>query len=61
MNEPGVLSRLSGILASRGFNIDSLVVCATELKDLSRMTIVLQGDPPTIKQAKRQLEDLSKL
>ena len=41
-NEPGVLSRVSGILAARGFNIDSLVVCNTEVEDLSRMTIVLQ-------------------
>lgn len=42
-NEPGVLSRVSGILAARGFNIDSLVVCSTEVEDLSRMTIVLTG------------------
>jgi len=57
-NEPGVLSRVSGILAARGFNIDSLVVCNTEVEDLSRMTIVLQGQPGTIEQARRQLEDL---
>ncbi|KAF9008001.1 small subunit of acetolactate synthase-domain-containing protein [Cyathus striatus] len=42
-NEPGVLSRVSGILAGRGFNIDSLVVCRTEIRDLSRMCIVLNG------------------
>lgn len=57
-NEPGVLSRVSGILAARGFNIDSLVVCSTELADLSRMTIVLQGQDGVIEQARRQLEDL---
>lgn len=57
-NEPGVLSRVSGILAARGFNIDSLVVCNTEVEDLSRMTIVLQGQDGTIEQARRQLEDL---
>lgn len=57
-NEPGVLSRVSGILAARGFNIDSLVVCNTEVEDLSRMTIVLQGQAGTIEQARRQLEDL---
>ncbi|KAG0356183.1 hypothetical protein BGZ54_000815 [Gamsiella multidivaricata] len=34
-NEPGVLSRVSGILAGRGFNIDSLVVAKTEVADLS--------------------------
>ena len=57
-NEPGVLSRISGILAARGFNIDSLVVCSTEVEDLSRMTIVLQGQDGVIEQARRQLEDL---
>ena len=57
-NEPGVLSRLSGILAARGFNIDSLVVCKTEIEDLSRMTIVLTGQDGVVEQARRQLEDL---
>lgn len=57
-NEPGVLSRISGILAARGFNIDSLVVCSTEVSDLSRMTIVLQGLDGVVEQARRQLEDL---
>lgn len=57
-NEPGVLSRISGILAARGFNIDSLVVCSTEVPDLSRMTIVLQGQDGVVEQARRQLEDL---
>jgi acetolactate synthase-1/3 small subunit len=57
-NEPGVLSRISGILAARGFNIDSLVVCSTEVSDLSRMTIVLAGLDGVVEQARRQLEDL---
>lgn len=57
-NEPGVLSRISGTLAARGFNIDSLIVCNTEVKDLSRMTIVLQGQDSVIEQARRQIEDL---
>jgi acetolactate synthase I/III small subunit len=57
-NEPGVLSRVSGILAARGFNIDSLVVCNTEVEDLSRMTIVLSGQDSVVEQARRQLEDL---
>jgi acetolactate synthase-1/3 small subunit len=57
-NEPGVLSRVSGILAARGFNIDSLVVCSTEVADLSRMTIVLAGQDGVVEQARRQLEDL---
>jgi acetolactate synthase-1/3 small subunit len=57
-NEPGVLSRVSGILAGRGFNIDSLVVCRTEIRDLSRMCIVLNGQDGVVEQARRQLEDL---
>ncbi|GAM38932.1 hypothetical protein TCE0_034r10068 [Talaromyces pinophilus] len=57
-NEPGVLSRVSGILAARGFNIDSLVVCNTEVADLSRMTIVLRGLDGVVEQARRQLDDL---
>jgi acetolactate synthase-1/3 small subunit len=57
-NEPGVLSLVSGILAARGFNIDSLVVCSTEVEDLSRMTIVLTGQDGVVEQARRQLEDL---
>jgi len=57
-NEPGVLSRISGILAGRGFNIDSLVVCRTEIRDLSRMSIVLRGQDGVVEQARRQLEDL---
>lgn len=57
-NEPGVLSHVSGTLAARGFNIDSLVVCNTEVKDLSRMTIVLGGQDSVIEQARKQIEDL---
>lgn len=49
---------MSGILAARGFNIDSLVVCSTEVEDLSRMTIVLSGQDGVVEQARRQLEDL---
>lgn len=56
-----MLSRISGILAGRGFNIDSLVVASTEVNDLSRMTIVLRGHDDVIEQARRQLEDLVNL
>lgn len=57
-NEPGVLLSISGHLAARGFNIDSLVVCLTEVKDLSRMTIVIGGQDAVVEQARRQIEDL---
>lgn len=56
LNESGVLARVSGVLAGRGINIDSLVVSETEVPELSRSTIVLKaGD---VVQAKKQLEDL---
>lgn len=57
-NEPGVLSKVSGLLSARGFNIDSLSVSATDVRDLSRMYIVLRGAPAAMVQARRQLEDL---
>src|SRR6266446_3234286 len=43
-NVPGVLAHISGMLASRGYNIDSLAVGETENPDLSRMTFVIVGD-----------------
>src|SRR5262245_51891340 len=43
-NQPGVLAHISGMLASRGFNIDSLAVGQTEHHDLSRMTFVVHRD-----------------
>ncbi|KAJ3023278.1 hypothetical protein HKX48_003729 [Thoreauomyces humboldtii] len=55
-DEPGVLSHVSGTLAGRGFNIESLVVAKTEVPELSRMTIVLNGRRDIIDQAKKQLE-----
>ncbi|HIU99719.1 MAG TPA: acetolactate synthase small subunit [Candidatus Stercoripulliclostridium merdipullorum] len=54
-NRAGVLSRISGLIARRGFNIDSLTVCATENDDYSRMTIALTADERTLTQIKNQL------
>jgi acetolactate synthase-1/3 small subunit len=44
VNESGVLAGVATLLAGRGFNIDSLVVGRTEIPELSRMTIVINGD-----------------
>ncbi|MEK6235353.1 MAG: acetolactate synthase small subunit [Planctomycetales bacterium] len=55
-NVPGVLSNVSGMLASRGFNIISLAVGETESPDLSRMTFVVIGDDHVMQQARKQLE-----
>ena len=43
-NQPGVLAHVSGMFASRGFNIDSLAVGETEDPHLSRITVVVMGD-----------------
>lgn len=57
-NVPGVLAHISGMLASRGFNIDSLAVGETEQPDLSRMTFVVDGDDRTLEQVMKQLEKI---
>src|SRR5713226_562379 len=54
-NQPGVLAHISGMLASRGFNIDSLAVGETETPDLSRMTFVVRGDDAELEQVRKQL------
>ncbi|MFM7113826.1 MAG: acetolactate synthase small subunit [Planctomycetota bacterium] len=57
-NQPGVLAHVSGMLASRGFNIDSLAVGETEDKNLSRMTFVVRGDDRTVEQVGKQLSKI---
>jgi acetolactate synthase I/III small subunit len=57
-NVPGVLSHISGMLASRGYNIDSLAVGETEDPQLSRMTFVVVGDDRVLEQVRRQLEKI---
>jgi len=58
MNQPGVLAHVSGMLASRAFNIDSLAVGATENTDLSRITFVVNGDEKVLDQVRKQLEKI---
>jgi len=55
-NQPGVLAQISGMLASRGFNIDSLAVGETEEPNLSRMTFVVRGDDAVLEQVSKQLD-----
>jgi acetolactate synthase-1/3 small subunit len=55
-NQPGVLAHISGMLASRAFNIDSLAVGETENPDLSRMTFVVHGDDAVLEQVRKQLD-----
>jgi acetolactate synthase-1/3 small subunit len=57
-DEAGVLSRISSLFARRGFNIKSLAVGPAEKVGLSRITMVLSGDPHTMDQLTKQLYKL---
>ena len=57
-NQPGVLAHVSGMLASRGFNIDSLAVGETEDPQLSRMIFVVHGDDAVLEQVRKQLDKI---
>ncbi|WP_425408986.1 acetolactate synthase small subunit [Hyphococcus sp.] len=55
-NEPGVLSRVVGLISARGYNIESLTVAETDVeKHTSRITVVTNGTPAKIEQIKAQL------
>lgn len=57
-NVPGVLAHVSGMLASRGYNIDSLAVGETEDPRLSRMTFVVVGGNEVLDQVRKQLDKI---
>ncbi len=57
-NQPGVLAQVSGMFASRGFNIESLAVGPTETEAMSRITVVVKGDDKTLEQVRKQLEKI---
>jgi acetolactate synthase-1/3 small subunit len=57
-NQPGVLAHVSGMFASRGFNIESLAVGETEDPHLSRITVVVTGDDRHLEQVSKQLEKI---
>jgi len=57
-NEPGVLSRISGLFSGRGFNIESLCVAETTEPLVSRITLVTSGDMSIVEQIKKQLRKL---
>ncbi len=57
-DEPGVLSRISGLFSGRGFNIDSLSVATTADPEVSRITMVTNCDAQIIEQIKKQLHKL---
>jgi len=57
-DESGALSRIAGLFARRGFNIDSLAVGPAETKGQSRLTMVVEGDDQTLQQLSKQLDKL---
>ena len=57
-NSSGVLTRVSSLFARRGYNIDSLTVGPTNNPEISRMTVVAQGDQRILEQIEKQLRKL---
>lgn len=57
-NKSGVLSRVTGMISRRGFNIESLTVAPTEDETLSRMTIIVEADEVSFEQITKQLHKL---
>jgi acetolactate synthase-1/3 small subunit len=57
-NESGALSRVAGLFSSRGYNIESLSVSATDDPALSRLTLVTQGSDAVVQQIVNQLHKL---
>ena len=57
-NKFGVLARISGLFSARGYNIDSLSVGTTDDPQVSRMTIVVNGDDRVLEQVEKQLNKL---
>ena len=57
-NKPGVLTRIAGLFARRGFNIDTLAVGPTDDETLSRITLTLDGAMHPIDQVTKQLHKL---
>ena len=57
-NKPGVLTRIAGLFARRGFNIDTLAVGPTDDERISRITLTLDGAKHPIDQVTKQLHKL---
>lgn len=60
-NRTGVLRRISGLFGRRGYNIDSIVASATEDENLTRMTVVVDGDEYILDQVIKQLAKLHEI
>ncbi len=57
-DQPGVLMRIAGLFARRGFNIESLSVAQSETPGISRTTFTVSGEDATVEQVQKQLQKL---
>ena len=57
-NNPGVLNRVAGLFSRRGYNMESISVGQTNIKGMSRMTVVSTGDEQILTQIEKQLGKL---
>ncbi len=57
-DKPGLLTRVAGLFARRGFNIESLAVGRSEIEGLSRITVVVDVDQTPLEQVTKQLNKL---
>lgn len=57
-DQPGVTSRISGLFTRRGYNIESFSSGSTELPGMTRITLVVKGDPEVLEQIQKQLKKL---
>lgn len=54
-NKPGVMSKVTGLITRRGFNVESITVGKTNEQGMARMTLVVRGDDRSIEQIQKQL------
>jgi len=57
-NQPGVLSRITGLFSRRGYNIESLAVGTCEISGMSRITVTAIGNESQLEQVRKQLNKL---
>jgi len=58
MDKPGVFNRISSLFRRRGFNMESIAVGHSELANISRVTIVVDGSTVQVEQVRKQLEKI---
>ena len=57
-DKPGVLNRMASLFRRRGFNIESIAVGHSEVPNLSRMTIIVNGSTAMVEQVRKQVDKL---